>query len=394
MSQVNRWRFRIIALLAMTLAIWAASSQQQKLPAPHLGLALGFAAAWVGTLFMTTGVTWRRIAVIAGLLVSAIATFLDPGLSTMLVVSVGWAGAQIPWRRMRSLGVATVLFACVVTVLASGRVTDWATLLQIVRTAQFFNVVFLASVVLLLGRFATDNSVARREQGEALAELRQAHAELQRRAAAVEELATLRERARLSRELHDTLGHALSAITVQLEAVRRLMPQQPDQADGLLREAQEAARAAMRDLRVHLSELREPSAPEDLEAALRQIAASAATLNGWRIRVDVKDVAVSERGRKALFQVAKEALANCEHHAKAHQVLLRLEHDGTNATLTVDDDGCGFDPGKIARDHFGIAGMRERLAELGGELKVESSPGHGTRVTGTLPCRQAAQGGA
>ena len=394
MSQVNRWRFRALAIFALVLATWGASSPQERLPGPHLSLALSFAAAWVATLFMTSNPLWRRVAMIAGLLASGAATLLDPSLNTMLVVSVGWAGALIPWQRMSYLGAVTVIFACSVTLLASGRVTDWASLMVIVRTAQFFNMIFLYAVVLLLGRFATDNSDARRAQAKALAELQEAHAELKERAATVEELATLRERARLSRELHDTLGHALSAITVQLEAARRLMPQQPSMADDLLRETQEAARTAMRDLRVHLSELRESSGPEDLGDALRRMAESAASQNGWRVEAQLEEVALSGGARKALFQVAKEALENCERHARAGRVLVRLEPQGAGARLTIEDDGSGFDPGRIAPDHFGIAGMRERMRELGGDLRVESLPGHGTRVTGTLPAEAVAMGGA
>ncbi len=394
MSQVNRWRFRALAIFALVLATWGASSPQERLPGPHLSLALSFAAAWVATLFMTSNPLWRRVAMIAGLLASGAATLLDPSLNTMLVVSVGWAGALIPWQRMSYLGAVTVIFACSVTLLASGRVTDWASLMVIVRTAQFFNMIFLYAVVLLLGRFATDNSDARRAQAKALAELQEAHAELKERAATVEELATLRERARLSRELHDTLGHALSAITVQLEAARRLMPQQPSMADDLLRETQEAARTAMRDLRIHLSELRESSGPEDLGDALRRMAESAASQNGWRVEAQLEEVALSGGARKALFQVAKEALENCERHARAGRVLVRLEPQGAGARLTIEDDGSGFDPGRIAPDHFGIAGMRERMRELGGDLRVESLPGRGTRVTGTLPAEAVAMGSA
>ncbi len=354
MSLFSGWRIRVLVLIALALTVWAAASRPAESPGPHFGLGLGFAGGWAAMLIMTNRPKWRYVAVVVALLLSAAGTLVEPGLNTMLVVSVGWAGAQIPWKRMGSLGVLTVLFACAITVLASGQVGS-ANVFDILRTAQFFNVVFLYGVVLLLGRFASDSRVARQAQTAALEQLQQAHAELQRLAATAEELAALRERARLSRDLHDTLGHALSAITVQLEAVRRLMPREPGQADVLLRETQETARAAMRDLRVHLAELREPGAPEDLAEALRQMAATAATQHGWQLVADIQDVDVSEHGR---------------------------------------DDGCGFDPARVARDHFGLAGMRERLQELGGDLAVESSPGQGTCVTGTLPIAAAATGGA
>jgi signal transduction histidine kinase len=124
------------------------------------------------------------------------------------------------------------------------------------------------------------------------------------------------------------------------------------------------------------------------------MAESAASQNGWRVEAQLEEVALSGGARKALFQVAKEALENCERHARAGRVLVRLEPQGAGARLTIEDDGSGFDPGRIAPDHFGIAGMRERMRELGGDLRVESLPGHGTRVTGTLPAEAVAMGGA
>ena len=392
-NEQYRWRARVVALIALAVTVWGASRGHAALRGPHVGLALVLTLAWIGALFVSHSEPWNRIAAIIGLAVSALATLLDPGLSTLLVISVGWTGAHISWRNMRTVGTATILFAFLVDLVASNHVTSWSGFVALVHNPQFFsvvlNLVFLFGVVLLLGRFATDNLRVRMEQAKALAELQQAHAELQRRHATVEELATLRERVRLSRELHDTLGHALSGITVQLEAVRRLLNREPDRADDLLREAQEEARAAMRDLRLYLSQLRAPGVPGDLAQALRSMAQAMAAESGWTLEADLEAAQLPENARAALYQVAREALTNCQHHAAAHRVWLRLAPQGVKAVLSIRYDGQGFDATSIAQGHFGIAGMRERLAELGGELTIEGGLGQGTSVVGMLPLPQS-----
>ncbi len=321
-----------------------------------------------------------------GFAAAVTATLAYPALATLLMISVGWAGAQISWRGLRIWGSAAVLGASLTLIAVGGRLA-----LHLVLSPAFLNMVILFTVLLLLGRLAADNNTIRDAQARSLAELRIAHAELQERAVMAEELATLRERNRLSRELHDTLGHALSAVTVQMEAVHRLLPTDLGKADALLRETQETARAAMRDLRHYLSDLREPSVPRDLAATLRQMCEEAAIRNGWTAITVVSPVELPEAGRGAMVRVAKEALQNCERHARPHHVRVELRSDATQVSLRIRDDGCGFDPERVAENRFGLQGMRERLVELGGDLCIESQIGVGTTVTGTLPRMELAK---
>jgi two-component system NarL family sensor kinase len=87
----------------------------------------------------------------------------------------------------------------------------------------------------------------------------------------------------------------------------------------------------------------------------------------------------------ALFRIAEEALGNVARHAGAGTARLRLELLPESAALEVEDDGRGFDPGAVPADRFGLVGMRERARLLGGELRVESAPGAGTRVLARVP---------
>ncbi|ADV68459.1 sensor histidine kinase [Deinococcus maricopensis] len=220
-----------------------------------------------------------------------------------------------------------------------------------------------------------------REREAALAH---ANAQLAERAQQDAELSRLRERERLARDLHDTLGHALSTLTVQLEAARRLTSRHPERAATLLGDAQTLTRTAMRDLRDALDDLR--STPDaslpDMAGALARTQAEHA---GWHVTVDVPDVPLAPQTITALRPVLAEALHNAARHARATHVTVRADVTAGTLTLTVEDDGVGLTGTPAPAGHYGLTGMRERLRALGGTLDVAGAPGGGTRVTARVP---------
>ena len=391
MDTLTYGRFRAVSILLVAIAIWSAARGNPHLHTRGFWIAIAFAAIWAIALFRGRQAPQRTLATVIGFASSVAATLAYPALGTLLMVSVGWVGARMPWRYLRIFGLPIVLFAALVPVAAAH---FGPSALNVILSQGFLNLLITFGVILLFGRFAADNTEVRAAQAKSLKDLQEAHAELQRRAAAAEELATLHERSRLSRELHDTLGHALSAITVQIEAVRRLLPGDPERAQVLLQETQGAARAAMHDLRMHLTDLREPAAPEDLGGSLRRLAEEVAARNGWRSSLDIAPVEIPEPQRRALLQVAREALQNCGRHANAHALSLSLHADEDAVSLRIADDGIGFDPQSVPRDRFGLQGMQERLLELGGKLRIETSPGSGTSIVAVLPRAGHAVGGA
>lgn len=382
---LNGTRFRAISLVLVAVAFWSVATGRAPLHALDFWVAVAFALGWALTFFGSHGVR-NPYATVVGFAASVAATLVYPSLGTLLLVSVGWVGARLSWRALKALGLPLVLFASLVLV-GAGRLRRIPphTWLGIVVSHTFLNLVVTFGVVILLGRFAAENLEMHAAQAQALAELQGAHEALQRQAANAEEVAILKERSRLSRELHDTLGHALSAITMQMEAVRRVMTRHPEQAQALLTEAQDAARAAMQDLRQHLSTLREPAAPEDMAGALRELGEQEAVRHGWTPSFDLAPVDLPRPARRALLQVAREALENAGRHARARHLSLSLQERAGQIHLCVADDGRGFDPSTVPLDHFGLAGMRERVRELGGELLIDSVPGVGTRVAVRLP---------
>jgi two-component system, NarL family, sensor histidine kinase LiaS len=168
-------------------------------------------------------------------------------------------------------------------------------------------------------------------------------------------------------------------------AAKALLPDKPVAAAVQLQEAETLSRQAQRELTTLIQELR-PAALGDqgLAAALRAYAADWSRQNG--IPVDFKTQ--GERPlplpiEQALFRVGQEALANVARHSQATQAHLRLDWEKTAVTLTIADNGRGFD-NQAKSSGFGLQGMRERLIALGGRLEVISRPGQGVTIKAEL----------
>jgi signal transduction histidine kinase len=219
------------------------------------------------------------------------------------------------------------------------------------------------------------------------AELEAAHQRLRRHTATVEQLAVSRERNRLARDLHDTLAHSLSALTVQLEALRVLMANDPKAAEEAVDELSALARRGLEDSRRAIQALRTgPVETVGLDGALRD------TLQAFQARTGVKaslsvagdesDLTAEEA--RALYRIAEETLSNVERHASAQQVTVRLARGVDRIDLVIRDDGVGFDPASVDLDHYGLTGMRERAAMIDATLEVTSHPGGGAEIWCTL----------
>ncbi len=245
-----------------------------------------------------------------------------------------------------------------------------------------------AAVALLVGlgfRAFTRQAVAREALLEELVAARDELARSERRAG--EEA----ERARLARDIHDTVSQSLSSIQMLLHAAERAP--EGERAAELLRLARESAAAAQAETRSIVRALTPaPLQEEGLAAALRRLAETE-WRGGPEVRLSVEgDEGLDMSRRTALLRLAQGAVGNALKHARAGVIELRLRVDGEAARLTVSDDGVGFDPrlapgASHGAGHFGLASMRERAAQLGGSLVVDSTPGHGTRVDVVLPHR-------
>ena len=262
----------------------------------------------------------------------------------------------------------------------------------------------LQAVMMLLAGYVTATlATVQASQRAALSEAYQlqaaANERLKQYAATLEELAISRERNRLARELHDTLAHSLSAVTVQLEAVQALWTKQPDKAQHILEQANETARTGLAEARRALQALR--ASPLDdlgLPLALRELAETAAQRTGAQLTAHLPaSVSGCLPGsvEQGVYRIAQETLENVVRHAGARTIAVELVEAPDSLVLTVRDDGQGIDSERLNGaecddDRLGIRGMRERAGLIGGQLDISSTAGQGTRVTLTVPMEKGA----
>lgn len=241
-----------------------------------------------------------------------------------------------------------------------------------------------------------------KELKDANTQLEDAHRRLEQSMAQEQELAVLRERTRLAREMHDTLGHALVLIAVKLEAAQRLRERDPVRCDQELEATKAIARESMASLRASIADLRSPVLErERIQQALERLARDLTRRTALRVTCDLQvDVAcLSAPLEEVLWKVSQEALANIEKHAHATKVKLGLSQQEDQLMLRIQDDGIGLpttyyqyrEDGSFVclspDGHFGLRGMLERVEHADGHLQVRSASGEGTTIEVTLPIR-------
>lgn len=301
----------------------------------------------------------------------------------------------IPFAAYLSLGRAAGHTAgCVAVAVLIGRLTvchpGWPA-----QERRVFDVVMFTAGTLFALLMAAVVEAHRRGRTEAealVADLEESQRTQRAYAERIAELAAAEERNRLARDIHDSVGHHLTVVAVQLEKARRVGAQDRGAADNALSHAQAASRSALAEVRRSVAALRVPTATGfSLSDELRALADK---VRSDGLVVDL-DITGSEEDRPyrvlvGCYRVAQECLTNVRKHAFAGRVEVSLRFDGRGVTLTVADDGRGFRPGPAADEPplrgggFGLRGMRERMAEIGGSLSVRSTPGRGTTVVATV----------
>ena len=233
---------------------------------------------------------------------------------------------------------------------------------------------------------------SRQQMRQLLVELETSHRQLQAYADRVAELAAAAERNRLARDIHDSLGHYLTAISIQLEKAQAYRARDPEEADQAIRDAKQTTQAALRDVRQSVSALR---GAEDRFSLRQSLADLVRRMEDGSLEIDYR-VAGDETDYAGpvltvLYRVAQEGLTNVQKHAQARHVLLDVQLGEKEARLRLRDDGTGFDTETLtglasSPDHgFGIQGLQERLELVRGQMKINSDPQLGTELTVTVP---------
>jgi signal transduction histidine kinase len=277
------------------------------------------------------------------------------------------------------------LAAVLVSILIFGRGSGWD--LSNVDSRQLASLAAVWASFLFLV-YISHLTQASQERGRLIAGLEAAQRELEVAQHREAELAVLRERERLARDLHDSLGHTLVALSVQLEAVQRLYRVDPEQASAQVDEMKALTRSSMDSLRRSLAGLRSPGLGDSaLRPALQALCVDFGQRTGLEVTCQIDEGADALRPAlaEALWRITQEALTNVEQHARARRAQVTLRREPSSVVLQVTDDGIGLPAGaESGPNRFGLRGMRERVEGLGGRLTLHGNE-DGTSVEASLP---------
>lgn len=249
-------------------------------------------------------------------------------------------------------------------------------------------IVFIGYMVILVGRRTEENAAIRhlnKELAQANDKLSVLNRQLKAYAAESERMAETRERNRLAREIHDTLGHALTGITAGADACIEMMDISPEMARKQMELIAKTARAGMNEVRRSVSALR-PDALERfrLSEALEKLCSEMQQTSHAEIRLAMQpeDMRLSQDEEDAVYRIVQESVTNAIRHGHATEIDAKLSVQDRCLTIVVQDNGIGC--AKIEQG-FGLRHMRERLRLLGGSLRVNGTDGF--RIEASIPLR-------
>jgi len=201
------------------------------------------------------------------------------------------------------------------------------------------------------------------------------------------------ERARVTRELHDSLLQGFSGVVYQLEAAARLFESNPGLSKERLEHAIDQADQSLGETRRTIMNMRLPALenhtlPEALSAIGAQLTEGSPPSFHLTVRGVIRQLSYDVQAN--LYLIGREAITNAVNHAEARRILAQMLYSEKEVLLTVQDDGSGFDPEAATekKDHWGIAGMRERASQIGAGFTLESTLGRGTKVGVSVECRK------
>jgi signal transduction histidine kinase len=201
------------------------------------------------------------------------------------------------------------------------------------------------------------------------------------------------ERKSISRELHDEVGQMLTALRMELRRLQDLRNASAREFDEHLEETKQISEQAMRAVR-HIAMGLRPSMLDDLGLgpAVQWQAREFSRRSGVPVTVESEGdlSALPERHRTCVYRVVQEALTNCARHAHAREIRITLHGDPGSLTITVQDDGTGFDVKQSRGRGLGLLGIEERVSELGGSVSISSQPGKGAVLSARIPLEKGA----
>jgi signal transduction histidine kinase len=203
----------------------------------------------------------------------------------------------------------------------------------------------------------------------------------------ITKMATLEERNRVARDIHDSLGHYLTVVNVQLEKALAFRAKDPEEAEQAVHNAKRLADQALEEVRKSVGALRNNT---EVFSFTHSVAELVENVQSHLLKVDFEQIGNEEGFSRetliVLFRAVQEGLTNIQRHAGATKADIKISFGTKEGFLLISDNGQGFEvANKLANGRFGLSGLQERLERIGGAIKIDSHPGQGTHLSITVP---------
>jgi len=381
---LNSLGFLVVTLAAYFSAVVTMGYMLNHIRLPRAVMLISLALAYL--INGLVGYVWARnggrltkclVYLASQIIFGALLLFLarSPVIMFALLPLAGQAVVLV--SRQLILGVCAVMWLSLVVPMIVG--SGW-------RAAAVVGIFFLAGIVFVV--VVTDLAVreqrARNEVERLVSELKNANEQLRQYADQVAELATLKERNRLAREIHDSLGHYLTVIIVQLEAAMAVFENDRERSLDGVSKAQALAQKGLTEVRGSVGALRaSPGVSQSLIDSLRNLFDECrASKLAIEFRLNGHPRSLSPSAELALYRAAQEGLTNVRKHSHAQAATVILNYAADSVSLSIQDGGVGATNPKQG---YGLIGMKERLQTLGGELNITSAANRGFTLEVVLP---------
>jgi len=224
-----------------------------------------------------------------------------------------------------------------------------------------------------------------RKNTELMNDLKKSNTKITEYASKIADTVAVEERNRLARDIHDSIGHYLTATNIQLAKAKAFFSIDPDASLRAIEDAQKASKEAMDDVRDSVRSLKSAenfSFREVLENIIKRIEDSGIEINR---NITGNESGCSYAVNLALYRVIQEALTNAVKHSGCSAVNISISFENSRASVVIKDNGKGFDPENIPETSSGIAGIRQRIELVRGEVEITSIKGEGTVITASAP---------
>lgn len=330
-------------------------------------------------------IRWVPITYIAEIMLLFILTIMGGGVGTKILLYITLIDCYIVWGTGWGLAGIVIYFLFHIGQYIQGGQLDLKGLFLVIGTES--PVFFLVSLIAFLVERVLKNTrlveLSVKDLGERELRLKLAYEELSKAYRSLEEMSVIKERNRIAREIHDTVGHTITTVIVEMEAGRMLVDKNPELAMEKYNMAQQQALKSLEELRRSVRMLAEEKQNVSLRQALLGIISETETHTGITIKsiIDVPDN-IGKEYAPIVVRALKEGISNGIRHGKATAYFFKFTKESTSLVFQLQDNGKGC---SIVKQGFGLQNMNKVICSLGGSVEFHSEPGEGFEIKITLP---------